>query len=53
MQGALLIFPLTLLLSGVTGVSSQQCSDFTTADLEGPFFVSKVPIKVGWRISLL
>ena len=35
---------LALLLSGVT---SQQCIDFTTKDVEGPFFVSNVPLKVG------
>merc|ERR1712087_517711 len=33
---------LALLLSGVT---SQQCIDFTTKDVEGPFFVSNVPLK--------
>merc|ERR1711874_516851 len=33
---------LALLVSGVT---SQQCNDFTTKDVEGPFFVSNVPIK--------
>ena len=45
MQLVLLIFPFTPLLSGV---SSHQCIiGFTTADVEGPFFVSNVPIKVG------
>ena len=43
MQFVLSIFPLTLLLNGVC---SQQCIGFTTADVEGPYFVSNVPIKV-------
>ena len=40
-------FSFTFLLSGVF---SQGCFDFTTADVEGPFFVSNVPTKVGSRL---
>ena len=38
------IFSFAFLLSGL---SSQECVDFTTNDVEGPFFVSNVPLKVG------
>ena len=43
MQHVLFIFPFTLL---PCDVSSAHCIGFTTADIEGPFFVSNVPIKV-------
>ena len=43
------IFSLSFLLGGVL---SQQCGDFTTNDVEGPFFVSNVPRKVGFRLYL-
>ena len=43
------IFSLSFLLGGVL---SQQCGDFTTNDVEGPFFVSNVPRKVSFTLYL-